>query len=412
MIRLLAWFNDKPIHTKLVLSNALVIVMSVTPVVCAMLGYEYVEERDGLLQEIRVQSGIVSDNAAAAMAFGDGMWASEALNTLQASPDIQRASLSLPNGDILASYPQMQLPALAQTCSRTESSTVEQRTLDSFRLCKPVYLKSRYVGTLALDASLDRFYRQLFLYGAAILLASGVSLICAAWLAAQLRKSITGPLSQLLSVVNHVADKQDFSMRPETERADEIGDLSRAFDGMMSNLQERDERLQELAFYDAVTALPNRHFFRERIEQAVRNALRYQMRCCLLFIDLDDFKIVNDTLGHDVGDALLHEIGKRLSGVFRDNDLVCRIGGDEFAVILENVRDMQTSIMLARDIIASLSLPVTLQGHSIVVGASIGISACPDLACDTSSLLKTADTAMYIAKGRTKNTYFLYGSEV
>jgi diguanylate cyclase (GGDEF)-like protein len=130
-----------------------------------------------------------------------------------------------------------------------------------------------------------------------------------------------------------------------------------------------------------------------------------------LFIDLDDFKVVNDTLRHDVGDALLHEIGTRLSGVFRDNDLVCRIGGDEFAVILENVKDMQTSVMLAKNIIASLSQPVMLHGHRIVVGASIGISACPDFARDTSSLLKTADTAMYVSKGRTKNTYSVYGAE-
>jgi diguanylate cyclase (GGDEF)-like protein len=199
-------------------------------------------------------------------------------------------------------------------------------------------------------------------------------------------------------------------MRPEAGRADEIGDLSRAFGGMITNLKERDDRLQELAFYDAVTGLPNRHFFQERIEQSVANALRYQQRCCLMFIDLDDFKIVNDTLGHHIGDELLHEVGRRLKGGLRDNDMVCRIGGDEFAVILENVKDLHTPAMLAEKIIVALSESATLQGHRVVVGASIGISACPDFASDTSSLLRTADTAMYVAKGRTKNTYHQYGS--
>jgi diguanylate cyclase (GGDEF)-like protein len=229
-------------------------------------------------------------------------------------------------------------------------------------------------------------------------------------LAVRLKQSITKPLSKLLEIVHRVTHDQDFSVRPEAGRADEIGELSRAFGGLMSNLQERDDRLQELAFYDGVTGLSNRHFFKERVEQAVANALRYHTRCCLMFIDLDDFKIVNDTLGHHVGDDLLREVGHRLSGVLRNNDLVCRIGGDEFAVILENVKDMHTPAILAEKIIAAMSEPAMLHGHRVVVGASIGISACPDFASDTSSLLQTADSAMYVAKGRKKNTYHQYGS--
>lgn len=404
------WFDNRPIQSKLVLINALVIAMSLVPVVLVMLSYEYYDEKETVLQEIRVQAEIVSDNAAAAMAFSDATWAAEALATLKASPDILRASLTLPNGGVLAVYPGDQLPALAKACSSASHEMAEQLSRNGFQLCKPVYLKSKFVGTLALDASLDTYYRQLALYGATIMLATGISLVCAMWLAAKLRKSITEPLSQLLSVVNHVAHEQDFSVRPEAGRADEIGELSRAFGGMMSNLQERDERLQELAFYDGVTGLTNRHFFKERVEQAVANALRYQQRCCLMFIDLDDFKNVNDTLGHHIGDELLREVGQRLGGVLRDNDLVCRIGGDEFAVILENVKDMHTPAMLAEKIIAALSEPTMLHGHRVVVGASIGISACPDFARDTSTLLQTADAAMYVAKGRTKNTYHQYGS--
>lgn len=409
-MRMRDWFDNQPIQSKLVLINVLVIAMALVPVVIVMLGYEYYDEQESVLQEIRVQAEIVSDNAAAALAFGDGTMAAEALATLKASPDMLRASLTLPNGGVLATYPGDQLPILAKTCTSASHEMVEQLAQDGFQLCKPVWLKSQFVGTLALDAGLDRYYRQLTIYGAVIMLATGFSLICAIWLAAKLRRTITEPLSKLLSVVNHVAHEQDFSARPEAGRADEIGELSRAFGGMMSNLQERDERLQELAFYDGVTGLTNRHFFKERIEQAVANALRYQQRCCLMFIDLDDFKIVNDTLGHHIGDELLREVGQRLGGVLRDNDLVCRIGGDEFAVILENVKDMHTPAMLAEKIIAVLSEPALVQGHRVVVGASIGISACPDFADGTSTLLQTADAAMYVAKGRNKNTYYQYGS--
>jgi diguanylate cyclase (GGDEF)-like protein len=409
MNRLRDWFSNRTIQSKLVLGNSLIIASALTPVVLVMLSYGYFAERSTAVQEFRVQAEIVSDNAAAALAFGDVTWAGEALATLKASPDILRASLTLPNGGVLAIYPDDHLPALAKSCSSIVS-TAERLSWNNFQFCKAVYLKSEYVGTLSIDTSFDAYHRRLAFYGLVILLAIGLSLLGTTWLAACLRRSITEPLSQLLSVVNHVADKQDFNVRPATERADEIGELSRAFGGMMSNLQERDERLQELAFYDGVTGLTNRHFFKERIEQAVANALRYEQRCCLMFIDLDDFKIVNDTLGHHIGDELLREVGQRLSGVLRDNDLVCRIGGDEFAVILENVKDMRTPAMLAEKIIAALSEPSTLQGHRVVVGASIGISACPDFARDTSALLQTADSAMYVAKGRNKNTYCQYGS--
>lgn len=406
-----AWFNNQSIQNKLVLINLLVIAMALIPIVAVMFGYEYYAVRKATLQEFRVQAEIVSDNAAAAMAFGDPVTASEALATLRSSPDILQASLYLPEGDKLAAYRRDNSIPDMKEAPGMESRPHEAVDRDVFKLRKPVLLRQQFVGTLVLECSLDSFRRRLSLYLSIISLATAACLAVAIWLAMQLKSSITRPLSQLMAMANHVAVEQDYNVRPIAERADEIGDLSRAFRHMMSNLQERDERLQELAFYDGVTGLPNRHYFKERIEQAVENALRYQTRCCLMFIDLDDFKIVNDTLGHHIGDDLLREVGKRLAGALRNNDQVCRIGGDEFAVILENVKDMKTPAMLAEKIIATVSLPAVLQGNRVVVGASIGISACPDYAGDTASLLQTADAAMYVAKGRTKNTYHMYDTD-
>lgn len=406
------WFDNRPIQHKLVIINVLVIGMALIPIVTVMFGYEYYSVRQATVQEIRVQADIVSDNAAAAMAFGDATTAAEALATLRAAPDMLQAFLALPDGTLLATYHRDDVPFVHESESESKAgqASTEELTWSRFRLSKPVYLRAQHVGTLTLETSLESFYRRVLLYAAVVLLTTLAGLALAYLLALQLKRSITRPLAKLLEIVQRVTHEQDFSVRPDAGRADEIGELSRAFGGMISNLQERDERLQELAFYDAVTGLPNRHFFQERIEQVVANALRYQQRCSLMFIDLDDFKIVNDTLGHHIGDDLLREVGRRLSGILRGNDLVCRIGGDEFAVILENVKDLHTPAMLAEKIIAALSEPAILQGHRVVVGASIGISACPDFAGDTSSLLRTADTAMYVAKGRTKNTYHQYGS--
>lgn len=402
-----AWFNNQSIQNKLVLINLLVIAMALIPIVAVMLGYEFYAVRKATLQEFRVQAEIVSDNAAAAMAFSDEVTASEALATLRSSPDTLHAALYLPTGGKLASY-QRDKGASGVPLSFKNPQPYEKLTSDGFALSKPVYLRKQFVGSLFLETSLESFRRRMSLYLSVVAGATALGLMVAIWLAMWLKTSITRPLSQLMTMAHRVAVEQDYSVRPMAERKDEIGDLSRAFRDMMSNLQERDERLQELAFYDGVTGLPNRHYFKERVEQAVENALRYHTRCCLMFIDLDDFKIVNDTLGHHIGDDLLREVGKRLTGALRNNDQVCRIGGDEFAVILENVKELNTPAMLAEKIIAALSQPAMLQGHRVVVGASIGISACPNFAQDTASLLQTADMAMYVAKGRTKNTYHIF----
>ena len=268
------WFDNQLIQNKLVLINVLVICMALVPIVVMMFGYEFYAVRQDVVQEIRVQADIVSDNAAAAAAFRDGMTASEALATLRASPDMLRATLNLPDGTALATYHRKDVSSIEEGGTGAVQSTTEELTWSRFKLSKPVYLHSQFVGTLSLEASLDSFYRRVFIYFAVILLTTVIGLGLAFLLSVRLKQSITQPLSQLLEIVHRVTHEQDFSVRPEAERADEIGELARAFGGMMSNLQERDDRLQELAFYDAVTGLPNRHFFQERIEQSVANADR------------------------------------------------------------------------------------------------------------------------------------------
>lgn len=402
------WFVNQRIQQKILFINISVIAIALLPIVIAMFSYEYYAVRKATLQEIRVQAAIVSDNTLAAMAFKDAVTAYEALATLQFSHDILKAYLILPDDTVLTAYYRDDLSPEKKQEAFSSPTAKEQLSWNKFILNKPLYLKSEFVGNLVLEASLDSFYTKVQLYFIVISLMAIIALLLSFWLAMRLKDSIIKPLSQLMNSVKFVSKNNDFSVRPMIERSDEIGDLSRAFYDMMVELQERDERLQNMAFYDGVTGLPNRHFFQERIEQVVSNALRYKQRCCLMFIDLDDFKIVNDTLGHHVGDELLREVGLRLSHVLRGNDLVCRIGGDEFAVILENVSDMKIATLLAEKIIKAVSQPAWFHGSEVKVGASIGISACPDFASDTWALLQTADSAMYIAKNQTKNTYHQY----
>ncbi|HUE90569.1 GGDEF domain-containing protein [Pseudomonas sp.] len=136
---------------------------------------------------------------------------------------------------------------------------------------------------------------------------------------------------------------------------------------MLSDVHERDRKLSQMAYYDNVTGLTNRDYFMERLDQAASNALRYGSHFCLMFIDLDNFKIVNDTLGHQVGDELLREVARQLTEVSRNSDVRCRIGGDEFAVILENIQDLEGTGVLAQKIIDNLSWPINLHGLEITI---------------------------------------------
>lgn len=166
-------------------------------------------------------------------------------------------------------------------------------------------------------------------------------------------------------------------------------------------------RLNQLAFYDSLTGLPNRTLFLERLTQTLIQANRYQQKVGLLFIDLDNFKRVNDTLGHSVGDLLLKATADRLVHSLRRSDTVAnpfdeetagRLGGDEFTVILPNLKRSEDAASIAQRIAEQLGQPLTLSGHEIVITPSIGIAICPDDGADVDTLIKNADMAMYYAK--------------
>ncbi|WNW09635.1 diguanylate cyclase [Pseudomonas sp. DTU_2021_1001937_2_SI_NGA_ILE_001] len=158
------------------------------------------------------------------------------------------------------------------------------------------------------------------------------------------------------------------------------------------------ERLQVMARYDQLTGLANRVLLQERLNLAVRQAERYGDKLAALYLDLDHFKQVNDTLGHAAGDALLQEVARRLSGCVRDSDTVARIGGDEFVVLLERVQGEADASRTARAIARALQAPVRLGEHDWTISASIGIACYPDDAGDLAQLFRHADQAMYQVK--------------
>lgn len=199
-----------------------------------------------------------------------------------------------------------------------------------------------------------------------------------------------------------------------------------------NSLKRQEDRLRYLAYYDPLTNLPNRRSFNEQLNRILKRAQRTGTSAALLFIDLDNFKRINDSIGHGRGDRLLVEIAKRLSNELREDDAlsyfsdgdseppaqedrnteIARLGGDEFTVVLSDIKSIRDVEIVAARIIASLSEPISLHSHNPVVTPSIGIAIFPDDGADADSLVRNADTAMYAAKADGRSCYRFYNEEM
>jgi diguanylate cyclase (GGDEF)-like protein/PAS domain S-box-containing protein len=187
--------------------------------------------------------------------------------------------------------------------------------------------------------------------------------------------------------------------------------------GTSTNITKRklaEERAEYLATRDALTGLPNRVLLHDRLEQGVVNAARHHTGFAFMFIDLDRFKTINDSLGHHVGDELLKAVAARLGACVRASDTVARLGGDEFAVILENLRDddEEGAQEVAEKMIAAMGSPMIVEGQALNTSCSIGISLFPADGRDSSTLMKNADVAMYYAKEKGRNNYQFFSAEM
>jgi len=216
-------------------------------------------------------------------------------------------------------------------------------------------------------------------------------------------------------------DHQLLSMKVE-ERTSQLSRRNEELNQAVKEVTETKNRLRQLAYYDSLTALPNRRLFTEQLDLLLRLAKRDKEMLSLLFVDLDNFKRINDSLGHSAGDLLLREVAKRLARCVRDSDLVghyvepnsqidvSRLGGDEFTVVLNKLDCIESAAVVASRLLVMLSQPMTIEGHELVVTPSIGIAIAPDDAGTVEGLLKAADTAMYHAKTSGKNKFMYYDS--
>ncbi|MES1986707.1 MAG: EAL domain-containing protein [Pseudomonadota bacterium] len=180
----------------------------------------------------------------------------------------------------------------------------------------------------------------------------------------------------------------------------------------ITDVKHSQNRLHELVNHDPLTGLPNRRLLNELLEHSIKRAERENHKIALLFIDLDRFKAVNDTLGHQVGDKLLLEASRRISLSMRDSDVVARLGGDEFVVMMDMINNPSDSALVAKKIIHALQIEFNIDGHEIYISASVGISIFPKDCADVEGLIKAADIAMYQVKNKGKNNHGFYSDEL
>jgi len=421
------------IQNKLLIINLTVTTTALLFAVIMTVYSEYSNNRSSVLESLLVRAKMVGSNSTAALVFDDAEGARDILQAFSESKDVQVAVIYDNNNRALARYIKQQSNAASGSHDTLESLDnvidIEKPNEDiDFMLAKHINIihniefDNETIGKLFIKADVSHLYDEIIQY---LFFTSSMALVglgLASILLLKLRQSITWPLQKLTSLMDSVTENNDYSIRAENDSSDEIGILSRGFNKMLKHIQINDEKLahelaerykaeehlDKLAYYDVVTDLPNRHFFHQKLVQVIEQAINKKSIMALVFLDLDNFKIVNDTLGHNTGDLLLKQASSRLSSVVRQSDHICRIGGDEFAIIIENIKQIDDAAVVTTKCIESLSKPFVFDGKNFFIGVSIGISICPDDAITANDLLVNADMAMYEAKLNGKNNYQYY----
>jgi diguanylate cyclase (GGDEF)-like protein len=265
----------------------------------------------------------------------------------------------------------------------------------------------RFLLGLSRQSLKSEFRRQMT---AQILVWTVMVLFLSAAIHAVFRFNVLFPIRKLISASENIGRGEYTHV--EVKSADELGLLARAFNAMIEEVRQEQAKLHRQANFDMLTGLPNRMMAVDRINQEISRAKRTLQRFAMFFIDLDNFKSVNDSLGHAVGDELLVAIGGRVQAILRDADTVARLGGDEFLVLVPNVANELQVEEIAERLIRAISEPQELNGRRVVPRCSVGIALFPDNGQNVETLMANADNAMYQAKATGEGSAIFFTEEM
>ncbi|QFU74300.1 EAL domain-containing protein [Halioglobus maricola] len=421
-------WSAQSIRKKLILVMLLV---SGSVLVLASLAFsisDWMTSRGHLNEKLRAEAGIISRNVVSSLAFSDPASAGETLASLGIERELVFAVLYDEQGEVFASF------ANADAEYMVPSARDLQIPDGVLSVTEPVLLDGRTIGTVVLVSEMKIWQQQQLRKGLLALLVYAVGLLVSLLLASRLHRLVTRPIMELAATAKKITATRDYSLRAAQQSEDETGSLVSSFNEMLGEIQARDNQLLEIrekleqkveertaelrrladeyahqASHDALTGLANRITFEDRLQMALLNAERYKHSAAVLFLDLDRFKTINDTLGHSIGDQLLRRVGENLAECIRESDTLARLGGDEFALLLPQAEPDSLSDV-AEKVIAAVNTPVVIDGHGLQVNTSVGISQFPEDGCTTGEIIKNADTAMYASKALGGNRFAFYSS--
>ena len=426
----------------------LIVVISTVSLLIASIAFittDRINAQQTVSNNLGTMADIIAANSSAALLFSDPVAAQETLSFLKSQQHIQAAAIYDRNEMEFASYIKPGL-SLELPVSDLQNENILFWG-DYVELFTRIFYEGELIGFIYLRSNMEAVHQRLMWFMGIVVVVLLVSLLITFVLSAHLQRIITAPLLRLSAIARRVSTEKNYSVRVIGEGKDELGNLITDFNTMLDEIQSRDnelmkyrlkleesvtKRTRELekanalleqskqqaesvasrmeyhAHHDALTGLPNRILLNDRINSELAHARRQQTNVALLFLDLDRFKIINDSLGHAIGDQLLRAIARRLNNCVREEDTVARLGGDEFMVLLPRISGSADAGRVAKKIIDSLLDPVSCNGHELHITTSIGISIFPYDGTDTETLIKHADISMYRAKelGRNKAVYY------
>ena len=412
IVRMKRLFTLDTISKKLLFILMSVAFISSSIVTVAFGTYELSSAKGEQIESLNSLSNMMSPNIATALIFEDLEAIQELIKPILTRTDVISAIVTNRTGDIVA---------------KTNSHMLSDNVEHAVEVKKQLTIDGNNVGELVIYANNSYINNRIDFYVKFIISLTLLSFAVSLIISLLLRRRFLSPILYLAQTANDITKSNDYSLRAEQLSNDEVGELTVCFNDMLYTIEQREHalenqvktRTQELenanselhryAYQDGLTDLPNRRFFYEEIQTLISND---NTSFALIFLDLDGFKDVNDSLGHDYGDLLLHHVANRLKACIEDEDIIARLGGDEFTLILKDAN--QTFAVKAADKIKqALLTPIQLKEETVCVTASIGITLYPEHGSTVEKLVKRADQAMYLSKkkGRNRYEFFSYSIE-
>jgi diguanylate cyclase (GGDEF)-like protein len=370
--------------------------------------YDYRVQKQGMIMEMSAISGVVARRSSAVVSFEDRERATENLTGTILTGKVYYACIMntvQPSRRLVLG----EIPAPGYECIRQlEGRAAAEYVGNKLILENAIELNGLTIGFLKMVIDTDELSQRVAGLVVALAISAFGSVILAFVVTNRYQHSLYDPIVDLGDVAHHITKDRDYQIRAKKTSDDEIGTTVEAFNTMLEMLEDDKNQLERMAYYDALTKLPNRRLFMEKLARAVAHSRLQAKPFGVIFIDLDNFKWVNDNLGHDMGDLLLKVISKRTASAIRDIDTVARLGGDEFTVILLELDSLSEAEAVCQRILDALKPEIQLREHSHKAGASLGLAIGHGETETVDSIIKKADLAVYDAKDAGKNCFRVY----